>query len=96
MKSLIFALLIALSTTAKADIFVMPNKDGGQIVLTTRTCSKEPSLLSGYAYGKGGLTLPFCWAYFDNMVHVVYDDGTRYIYNPELFTRRGVSKGTGV
>jgi hypothetical protein len=40
-----------------------------------------------------GQTFRGCWAYFSDKVHVTYDDGTSYMYDPEIFEYKTDGKG---
>lgn len=91
-KSLLIALLIALSTSAVADVLYIPNRNGGEIVLTPQKCDKEPRLSSGYAVGGDGRLLWFCWTIADDKVLAVYEDATTYAYPIEKFRKRETNK----
>ena len=79
---------LALSTSALADTWTTKNNAGGEIILTDRQCSaKYPKLFQMYARGPDGTTLNGCWAFYDNYVHVVYDDKTERTYDPTIFTK---------
>ena len=65
------------------------NKDGGRIMLFTNKCSdKYPSLRMMMTSTGTGQTFRGCWAYFSDKVHVTYDDGTSYMYDPAIFEYR--------
>jgi hypothetical protein len=65
------------------------NKDGGRIMLFTDKCSdKYPNLKSMMVSSGTGQTFRGCWAYFSGKVHVSYDDGTNYMYDPGIFEYR--------
>lgn len=90
-------LLIAafVAAPAMADSYAMPNKAGGEIVVTDRECPANKALRDAYLYGGGGKYMHGCWTYLDNMVHVVWDDGTRYAYPPENFYKKSETKNKG-
>lgn len=85
MKALLAVLLASISITALADSYAMPNKAGGEIVITTRECPKEKRLLRAYNYESGGKVMEGCWTVLDERVHVVWSDGTRYTYPLDAF-----------
>ena len=82
-KLLLVAALVA--APAFADSWAMPNNDGGEIVLTDRRCPKNDKLLEVYTYTKGGRMFHGCWTVFDEMVQVIWSDGTRYTYSLDSF-----------
>ena len=92
MKHLIYITSIVLSlvsVSAYADTWVTRNQAGGTIVLTDRQCSAQyPSLKQMYTRGPDGTTIHGCWGYYDNYVHVVYDDRTERTYEPSIFTKQ--------
>lgn len=90
MKHFLYIIIIGLtlSASAYADTWTMPNEAGGQVVLSDRKCSdKYPNLFQMYARGSNGVTLNGCWAFYDNLVHVVYDDRSERTYDPSMFTK---------
>lgn len=92
MKRLIAGIIITVSSiAAHAQTWEMNNQSGGKIVLTSRDCPEYPNkgLRSGYAYGKGGKTLSFCWAFFDGKVKALYKNGDEYTYDPMHFEKVG-------
>lgn len=97
MKGLLAVLLASISLTALADSWAMPNKAGGEIVITTRECPKQKGLLRAYNYQQGGHIQEGCWTVFDEMVQVVWSDGTRYAYPMSSFyVKSKDTKGTGI
>lgn len=85
MKALLAVLLASISITALADSWAMPNKAGGEIIITTRDCPKQKGLLRAYNYGSGGKLMEGCWTVLDERVHVIWEDGSRYTYPLESF-----------
>jgi hypothetical protein len=93
MKKLLAALLM-LPALAQAESFSMPNKNGGEIVISDRTCmhngkSYDP-LKQAYSYWNGGY-LEGCWTLEDNMVKIIWlvngQPSTR-VYNITDFARK--------
>ena len=93
MRKLLVALLMV-PAVAMAESFSMPNKNGGEIVITDRTCthngkSYDP-LKQAYSYWNGGY-LEGCWAIEDNMIKIIWlVDGkpSTRMYNPNEFSRK--------
>ena len=97
MKGLLAVLLASISLTALADSWAMPNKAGGEIVITTRECPKQKGLLRAYYYLPDGRMQEGCWTVFDERVQVVWFDGTKYTYPLEAFyVKSKDKKGTGI
>ena len=97
MKRLII-LAAFVAAPALADSWAMPNRAGGEIVLTDRKCPGYKNLLEAYNYSSTGRMQKGCWIVVDDMVHVVWDDnGSRYTYPLENFyTKSTNKKGQGV
>lgn len=74
MKKIIAVALCAVSLSAVADSWTMPNTGGGQVVLTDRKCPGHPALLEAYTY-TGSVYLEGCWTVLDNKVHVAWQKG---------------------
>lgn len=88
MKLFVFltAALISLSAQAQHR-FEMVNSGGGKIVLTMLKCKGKygEGLLHAYTFTKSGRMGEGCWAYFDDRVQVLWDDGDRRVYEPQHF-----------
>lgn len=96
MKRLLLIAALA-AAPAFADTWAMPNKAGGEIVLTDRNCAKSSKLLEAYNYGQGGKIMNGCWTVFDEMVQVVWEDGTRYTYPlSEFYVKSKTKKGAAL
>ena len=94
MKKLLLIAALA-AAPALADTWAMPNKGGGEIVLTERSCPNGKGLLRVYGYLADGKAIFGCWTVLDGMVHVVWDDGSRYTYPIENFyTKTKDKKGS--
>ena len=91
-KILIALLLVAAPVFAQGEEWwESDNESGGKTVLLSYDCSSRPearTLKRMYAAHKNGQTYWGCWNYWSDMVHVVYDDGKSYTYNPDLFVRK--------
>lgn len=85
------ALAFMQSAIATADSWAIPNKNGGEIVVTDRKCSDHKNLLQAYNYGNGGKYMEGCWALIDDMVHVAWSDGSRYTYPLDAFYKKSTS-----
>jgi len=67
--------------TSKAEsIATMPNKAGGQFVLSDIKCTDKPGYVA-YATAKSASTLFGCWFYDDQYVHIMWSDGDTRSYN---------------
>jgi len=92
MKKLLIALVLVSNLAyAEEEWFEALNSSGGKIVLLNTACISRPettTLKRMYAAHINGQTYWGCWNYWSGQVHVVYDDGASYTYNPELFTRK--------
>ena len=90
-KLLLIAALVA--APAFADSWAMPNRAGGEIVLTDRKCPGYKNLLEAYNYTDTGSMQTGCWTVVDDMVHVVWDkSGKRYTYPLESFYTKSTTK----
>lgn len=93
MKRLLLIAAVA-STPALADSWAMPNQAGGEIVVTDRACPGYKNLSEAYNYGGTGKYMSGCWAIIDGMIHIMWDDGSRFTYPMDAFyqktqTRKG-------
>ena len=92
MKKLLIALtLICGVANAQEEWWEGSNESGGKIVLLNNSCDVRPeakTLKRMYAAHKNGQTSWGCWNYWSEQVHVIYDDGASYTYNPEWFVRK--------
>ena len=86
MKKLLLALLFV-SLTAQAESYSRNNAGGGLIVLTDTVCPNFPYLKWMYTTSPTGQTSYGCWAFINGVVHVAYDDGTKYTYPAEAFRK---------
>ena len=90
------ALLALWVSDARADsFFVSPNQSGGRIVLTTQPCATPPSprLMQMWTETPTGRLIMGCWSLFNDRVQVLYEDGTRYAYEPAGFVKVENQKG---
>ena len=91
-KKLLLALLfVATAAHAEEEWWESANESGGKIILLNDQCTSRPDLKTlkrMFAAHKNGQTVWGCWNYWSGMVHVIYDDGQSYTYNPALFTRK--------
>jgi len=91
-KLALAAFILAAAPLAQAiEVWTATSNSGGKIVITSRACPDEAKLRSGYAVGSGGRYQSFCWVLMDGMIHAVYKDGKRYVYDPSNFERSPAS-----
>lgn len=87
MKALFLALAL-IAGAAQAQTFVASNNGGGKIVLKMdEKCKRSDKLFLVYTFSESGSTLEGCWAYIDNLVHVIWEDGDKSIFPPSIFER---------
>lgn len=98
MKKLLLVLLFISSVQAE-EIAWTPNKAGGRIVLTNETCwskGKEyPSLYRSYMVVPGGSSMSSCYIVENDVIHMVYEDGSEYRYSISGFTLK-YKKGNSI
>jgi hypothetical protein len=92
MKRLLIALMfVSAFAQAAEEWFESLNESGGKIVLLSYECTSRPdqkTLKRMYSAHKNGQTYWGCWNYWADQVHVIYDEGQSYTYDPALFTRK--------
>ena len=77
--------LTGCAVPAKAQVFVVPNKGGGEITITTRPCiingENKSQLREAYTWTP---SYPFekgCWGVVDGMIHIIFlKSGERRVY----------------
>jgi hypothetical protein len=89
----IVALLALVSTQAFGQIYVLPNKGGGEITLTGRPCvirgQNQTELREAYTWSPSSPYEKGCWTIIDGMVHILYlDTNQRRVYPIEDFQRK--------
>lgn len=90
-KLLIGLVLVSNLACAQEEWWESSNESGGRIVLLNYECVSRPeaqTLKRMYSAHKNGQTWWGCWNYWADHIHVVYDDGKSYTYNPDLFVRK--------
>lgn len=85
--------LIGCASPAQTQIFVMPNKGGGEITLTARPCVINGETVDGlreaYTWSPASAHQQACWTIVDGMVHVLYlRSRDRMVYPIENFQRK--------
>jgi hypothetical protein len=91
MKKLLLALMLVSSVVhAQEEWWESENESGGKIVLLPYKCSRAESttMRRMYSAHKNGKTWWGCWNFWADQVHVVYDEGQSYTYDPTLFVRK--------
>ena len=91
MKNLLAAVLLLATIPANAEAWAAKNKSGGEIIITDAVCEFKgvtyKTMRKGLTRSPAGDTLFSCWYYADNLVYVLYDDGTTYTYQATGFVR---------
>jgi hypothetical protein len=92
MRKLLIALLMAPSM-AMSQVFVVPNKGGGEITITTRPCivkgQNHSELREAYTWSPSSPYEKGCWTIIDGMVHILFlDTNNRRVYPIEEFQRK--------
>lgn len=90
---IVASVLIGCATPARTQIFVMPNKGGGEITLTGRPCVINGETVDGlreaYTWSPASPHQQACWTVVDGMVHVLYlKSRDRMVYPIENFQRK--------
>lgn len=85
--------LIGFASPAWTQVFVMPNKGGGEITLTARPCvingETIDALREAYTWSPESPHQKACWTIVDGMVHVLYlKTKDRMVYPIENFQRK--------
>lgn len=84
---------IGYASPALTQVFVMPNKGGGEITLTARPCVISGETIDGlreaYTWSPASPHQQGCWTVVDGMVHVIYlKTRERMVYPIEHFQRK--------
>lgn len=90
---IVASVLTGCATPARTQIFVMPNKGGGEITLTGRPCVINGETVDGlreaYTWSPASPHQQACWTVVDGMVHVLYlKSRDRMVYPIENFQRK--------
>lgn len=85
--------LIGCASPAKTQVFVMPNKGGGEITITARPCvingKTVEELREAYTWTPSTPYQKACWTIIDGMVHILYlESRDRRVYSIEEFQRK--------
>jgi hypothetical protein len=93
MKKALATVACIFAGAAQAQVFVMPNKGGGEITLTARECvikgKKFDQLFEAYTWTPSDAYTQACWTIVDGMVHVLYlESRNRMVYPIEAFKER--------
>ena len=85
MHKFLIVLMLVCSSAHAEKWLETKNESGGRIVLMQADCDnsgKGKMILATHANGQ---TIKGCWWFFAGAVQVVYDDGAKYSYSPEIF-----------
>ena len=93
LTTLLGFVLIGCASTARTQVFVMPNKGGGEITITGRPCvingETIRELREAYTWSTSSPYQKACWTIIDGMVHVLYiDTKDRRVYPIEAFREK--------
>lgn len=93
MKTILAGLVLLAAGAVQAQVFVMPNKGGGEVVLTARACIVNGQNYSGareaYTWTPEIRKIPACWEVIDGNIHVLYLDSRQIrVYRFEDFQRK--------
>lgn len=93
LSSIAMLATIGYASPALTQVFVMPNKGGGEITLTARPCVINGETVDGlkeaYTWSPDSPHQKACWAIVDGMVHVLYlRTKDRMVYPIENFQRK--------
>ena len=89
MKKLLLVLLLACSAVRAEPYLSAANEGGGEIILTIFTPASCDGLKAMYAMLPSGVVFHGCWAYFNDKIHVRFEDGSRRVYDPSYFVVKG-------
>lgn len=82
------ALISSLASAQTAQTYWSARTEaGGRIILTLAACPNERRLFAMWTEAPGGRLLHGCWHLFHDRVQVVYEDGSRYAYDPAGFVK---------
>lgn len=93
-STVLMALILAgCATKGKTEILVMPNKGGGEVVITARPCVINGKTVEGvreaYTWTPSTAYQKACWAIVDGMVHVLYlESRERRVYPMDAFREK--------
>jgi hypothetical protein len=85
MKKLIILLCLFIATAHAEEWFEMPNQAGGKMLLLTGKCTGKNGGSFVISTTSTGDTLNGCWYFFANMIHIIWEDGSRSSFNPSSF-----------
>ena len=85
-----FALIGSAKLAMAQQLFVLPNKGGGEITLTGRQCvingQNQPELREAYTWSPSSSYEKGCWAIIDGNVHILFlTSKERRVYRIEDF-----------
>lgn len=86
--AVVLILTAVLSFNAMAATWVTPNQDGGEIVMTDKSCPDNKGKWSAYYYGKDGESTLGCYDVEDDVVHVLWETGKTRVYPISIFKER--------
>lgn len=93
MKTILAGLILLAASAVQAQVFYLPNRGGGEIVLTARACivngQNYPGAREAYTWTPNSRKQQACWEIIDGNVHVIYIDTRQiHVYRIEEFQRK--------
>ena len=93
MKKLLIALLLVSGVAHSEQWLVSKNSGGGEIVLTSITaveCSEGAKRM--YSALPSGTVFYGCWTFLNERFHILFDSGSRYVYDAKGWELKGDKK----
>jgi hypothetical protein len=84
-KKLLISLCLFIATAHAEEWFEMPNQAGGKMLLLTGKCIGKNGGNFVISTTTTGDTLNGCWYFFANMIHIVWEDGSKSSFSPASF-----------
>jgi len=93
MKSIVKFVLLLAAAPVFGQVYVLPNKGGGEITITGRPCvikgQNHPELREAYTWSPSAPYEKGCWTIIDGMVHILFlDTNNRRVYAIEDFQKK--------
>jgi hypothetical protein len=100
MKKYLLALCFVSSLSFAKSLAWMPNQAGGKIIITDEICQSNgktfKSLNRAFLYTQSGFTLEGCFYIEEELISVVWSDGTQMKYEIKNFILYSASKNNSI